>query len=93
MGPEDKIEDLGDSLISSSKMDDALTNTYASDFNDEMEYTNAIIKFLLSEFEDYDFYNELYDYVKDVYGEDFMKLYRSGDDDYFDGDNDEEFFD
>jgi hypothetical protein len=92
MGPEDKIEDLGDSLMSSSKLDSILTNTYASDFNDEFEYADNIITFLIDEYEDYDFYNELYDYMIDVYAEKFIELYRSGDDDYFDGDNDEEFF-
>lgn len=92
MGPEDKIEDLGDALMSSSKLDSILTNTYASDFSDEFEYADNIITYLVDEYVDYDFYDELRDYIKDVYGEMFINLYRSGDDDYFDGDNDEEFF-
>jgi hypothetical protein len=92
MGPEDNIEDLGDSLMSSSKLEDILTKTYATDFEDDLEYTNQIIKSLLSEFEGYDFYDELFDYIKDVYSENFMRLYRSGDDEYSDGDNDDEFF-
>ncbi len=92
MGPDDNIEDLGDALMSSSKLDSILTNTYASDFSDEFEYADNIITYLIDEYIDYDFYDELHDYMKDVYGEMFINLYRSGDDDYFDGDNDEEFF-
>jgi hypothetical protein len=92
MGPDDTIEDLGDSLMSSSKLDDILTNTYASDFNDEFEYAENIISFLISEFEGQSFYDELFNYIKDIYGERFIDLYQSGEDDYFDGDNDEEFF-
>jgi len=92
MGPDDSIEDLGDSLMASSKLDDILTNTYASDFSDEFEYADNIISFLISEFVDEPFYDELHDYIKDTYGESFIGLYLSGEDDYFDGDNDEEFF-
>jgi len=92
MGPEDNIEDLGDSLMSSSRLDDILTKTYATDFEDELEYTHQIINSLISEFEGYDFYDELFGYIKDVYSDNFIRLYRSGDDDYSDGDNDDEFF-
>jgi hypothetical protein len=92
MGPEDNIEDLGDSLMSSSRLNDILTKTYATDFEDELEYTHQIINSLISEFEGYDFYDELFGYIKDVYSDNFIRLYRSGDDDYSDGDNDDEFF-
>ena len=92
LGPNDSIEDLGDSLMTSSKLDAILTNTYASDFSDEFEYADNIISYLISEFVDEPFYDELHDYIKDTYGESFIGLYLSGEDDYFDGDNDEEFF-
>lgn len=89
----DSIEDIGDDLISSSKMDSILTNTYATDFSDEFEYADNIIRELVNDYVDSPIYDELYDYVKEAYGENLIELYLSGEDDFFDGDNDEEFLD
>jgi len=89
----DSVEAIGDDLISSSRMDSILTNTYATDFSDEFEYADNIISELVNEYIDSPIYGELYNYIKDAYGDTFLELYNSGEDDYFDGDNDEEFFD
>lgn len=89
----DNVQSIGDDLISSSKMDSILTNTYATDFSDEFEYADNIIRELVNDYVDSPIYDDLYDYVKEVYGEDLIELYLSGEDDFFDGDNDEEFLD
>lgn len=89
----DSVESIGDDLISSSRMDSILTNTYATDFSDEFEYADNLISELVNEYIDSPIYDELYNYIKDTYGDTFLELYNSGEDDYFDGDNDEEFFD
>lgn len=90
---DDTVESIGDNLMSSSRLDSILTNTYASDFSDEFEYASNLISDLVVKYIDSPIYDELYNYIKDTYGDRFLELYNSGEDDYFDGDNDEEFFD
>lgn len=90
---DDTVESIGDNLMSSSRLDSILTNTYASDFSDEFEYASNLISELVVKYIDSPIYDELYNYIKDTYGDRFLELYNSGEDDYFDGDNDEEFFD
>jgi hypothetical protein len=47
---------------------------------------NEIINKLTKEFEGASFYEELYNYIKDVYGEYFLELYLMGQDDTFEED-------
>jgi hypothetical protein len=92
MEEEESVDDIGDSLIQSEKFNEILKNTYASDFSDEFEYADNIIYYLISDYVDTAIEEELNDYLKDVYGESLMSLYRSGDDNDNDGDNDLEYF-
>ena len=93
MNEEDEsVDKIGDSLIQSEKFNEILKNTYASDFSDEFEYADNIIYWLISDYYDTSIEDELIEYLKDVYGESLLDLYRSGNDSYNDGDDDLEYF-
>ena len=93
MNEEDEsVEDIGDSLLNSEKFEEILDATYASDFSDEFEYADNIIYDLISDYVDTEIEEDLIDYIKEVYGDQLLDLYRSGNDDDDDGDDDLEYF-
>ena len=92
MDEDESIDDIGDSLIQSEKFEEILNTTYASDFSDEFEYADNIISYLISDYAGTAIEEDLIDYIKDVYGEQLLDLYRSGDDSDNDGDDDLEYF-
>lgn len=92
MDEDESIDDIGDSLIQSEKFEEILNTTYASDFSDEFEYADNIISYLISDYAGTAIEEDLIDYIKDVYGEQLLDLYRSNEDDDKDGDNDLEYF-
>ena len=92
MDEDESIDDIGDSLIQSEKFEEILNTTYASDFSDEFEYADNIISYLISDYAGTAIEEDLIDYIKDVYGEQLLDLYRSGDDGDNDGDDDLEYF-
>lgn len=92
MEEEESVDDIGDSLINSEYFEEILNTTYASDFENESEYIDNILKSLVSEYEGTAIEEDLIGYLRDVYGESLMSLYRSGDDSDNDGDNDLEYF-
>lgn len=92
MDENENVDDIGDSLIQSEKFEEILNTTYASDFSDEFEYADNIISYLISDYAGTAIEEDLIDYIKDVYGEQLLDLYRSGDDSDNDGDDDLEYF-
>ena len=92
MDEDESIDYIGDSLIQSEKFEEILNTTYASDFSDEFEYADNIISYLISDYAGTAIEEDLIDYIKDVYGEQLLDLYRSGDDEDNDGDDDLEYF-
>ena len=92
MDEDESIDDIGDSLIQSEKFEEILNTTYASDFSDEFEYADNIISYLISDYAGTAIEEDLIDYIKDVYGEQLLDLYRSDEDDDKDGDDDLEYF-
>ena len=92
MDEDESIDNIGDSLIQSEKFEEILNTTYASDFSDEFEYADNIISYLISDYAGTAIEEDLIDYIKDVYGEQLLDLYRSGDDSDNDGDDDLEYF-
>ena len=92
MDENENVDDIGDSLIQSEKFEEILNTTYASDFSDEFEYADNIIYDLISDYIGTAIEEDLIDYIKDVYGEQLLDLYRSGDDNDNDGDDDLEYF-
>ena len=91
MGPEESVEEIGDSLINSEKLEEIMKNTYASDFNNSIDYGREIIEALASEYEGMSEYDELISYLEEVYMEYFVDLFNSGDDMERDGDSDTDF--
>jgi len=93
MNEEDEsVEDIGDSLLNSEKFEEILNTTYSSDFSDEFEYADNIIYYLISDYVDTEIEEDLIDYIKEVYGDQLLDLFRSGNDDDDDGDDDLEYF-
>ncbi len=92
MEEDESVENIGDSLIHSEYFEEILESTYASDFENESEYVDSILSSLISEYKGTSIEDELYEYLKDVYGESLIDLYKSGDDDSKDHDNDLEYF-
>lgn len=92
MEEEDSVETIGDSLIQSEKFQEILNNTYSTDYTDEREYVDGIIMSLISDYIGTSMEEELFEYMETLYGEDLIYLYRSGEDDDQDGDNDLEYF-
>jgi len=92
MDEDESVDDIGDSLLNSEKFEEILNTTYASDFSDEFEYADNIIYYLISDYVDTEIEEELIDYIKEVYGDQLLDLYRSGNDDDDDGDDDLEYF-
>lgn len=92
MEEDESVDNIGDSLIHSEYFEEILESTYASDFENESEYVDSILRSLISEYEGTSIEDELYEYLKDVYGESLIDLYKSGDDDSKDHNNDLEYF-
>jgi hypothetical protein len=89
---DERVVDIGDSLLNSEKFEEILNTTYSSDFSDEFEYADNIIYYLISDYVDTEIEEELIDYIKDVYGDQLLDLFRSGNDYDDDGDDDLEYF-
>jgi hypothetical protein len=92
MEEDESVDNIGDSLIHSEKFEEILKNTYAHDFENEFEYVDNIFKSLISDYEGTSIENELMEYLEDVYGESLIDLYKSGDDDDKDHNDDLEYF-
>jgi hypothetical protein len=74
-GGFDSINILGDSLIQTQDFQDLFSSMDPSDFSDEFEYTDNLIYKMLEPFEEEDFYDDLFDYIKDTYSESFFDAY------------------
>ena len=80
------IKSLADNIIKSQEFNDLISNTDPAEFSDEFEFADNLISWSLSDYEDSPFYDELYDYIKDVHSEDFFDAYRVVMGDEFDDD-------
>ena len=70
------IKSLADNLVKSQEFNDLISNTDPAEFSDEFEFADNLISWSLRDYEDSPFYDELYDYIKDVHSEDFFDAYR-----------------
>jgi len=86
MGPEDSVDAIGDSLFNSDLLENIIKATDASEFYDANEYADYIIENLASEYFGSPIYNDLIEYLKDVYFEYLMDMYSGEDEEYNDGD-------
>ena len=91
-GGESSVEQIGDAIWGSGRIWELLKDYEPQDFSDEFEFADNMIHFLTAPYEDEAFYDELYDYMKEVYGEYLFDIYADemGDDFDFGDDEDEE---
>ena len=75
------LKKLSEKIIMSKKFDEVLNEMNPDDFGDEFEYADNFITNLLEEFSGYKHYDDLYDYIKDEYGEMIISYYFNDDDD------------
>ena len=87
------VEELGDAIIASGRLQEVLQEFNSEDFSDEFEFVDNVIANLLYPYSDEDYHDELYDYIKDTYGEQLFNYYTPNYDDDFDFGDDEEFDD
>ena len=88
-GGESTIDELGDALIGSGRLQEILDEENPLDYSDEFEFVDNVIVQLLYPYSDEEYYDELQDYIKDVYGEMLFDYYKTqmGDDEDFDGED------
>jgi hypothetical protein len=90
------VEELGDAIIASGRLQEVLQEFNSENFSDEFEFVDNVIVNLLYPYSDEDYHDELYDYIKDTYGEQLFNYYTPNyddNDDDFDFGDDEEFDD
>ena len=61
--------------MQSQEFQDIFGSMDPSEFGDEFEYADNVIYRMLEPFEEEDFYDDLYDYVKNTYSEDLFDAY------------------
>ena len=89
------VEELGDAIMGSGRLEEVLQENKPEDYSDEFEFVDNIISQLVDPYMDDEYYDELYEYIKDMYGETLFDEYRSEmgdefDDDMFDDEEDDE---
>lgn len=90
-GGESSIDEIGDALIGSGRLEEILDEENILDYSDEFEFVDNVIVQLLYPYSDEDYYDELSEYIKDVYGEMLFDYYKSEmGDDFDDMDDDED---
>ncbi len=89
-GGESSIDEIGDALIGSGRLEEILDEENILDYSDEFEFVDNVIVQLLYPYSDEDYYDELSEYIKDVYGEMLFDYYKSEMGDDFDGMDDDE---
>ena len=87
------VEELGDAIMGSGRLEEVLQENNPEDYSDEFEFVDNILSQLLYPYIDDDYYDELREYLKDMYGEQLFDMYSSDMDDDFDYGDDEEFDD
>ena len=89
------IDELGDAIMGSGRLEEVLEELNPEDYSDEFEFVDNVISNLLYPYSDDEYHDELYDYIKDVYGEKLFDMYKSEMGDEFDDDmfDDEDFDD
>jgi hypothetical protein len=89
------VEELGDAIMGSGRLEEVLQENKPEDYSDEFEFVDNIISQLVDPYMEDEYYDELYEYIKDMYGETLFDEYRSEmgdefDDDMFDDEEDDE---
>lgn len=85
------VDVIGDSIMSSGRLEEVLEEYSPRHFMDEFEFVDEVIQQLIYPYEDEPFYDELYDYIKNEYGEKLFNIFQDENDDYLWGDDEDEW--
>jgi len=83
---DESLMDLVKRIMLSRKFDRIANEMKPMDFSDEFEFADNFISYLLDDYVDEEYYNDLYDLVKDEYGEIILSMYGRSDEFGDDGD-------
>ena len=89
-GGESSVEQIGDAIWGSGRIWELLKEYHPEDFSDEFEFADNMIHFLTAPYEDEAYYDELIDYIKEVYGEYLFDIYEEEMGNEFDFGDDED---
>jgi hypothetical protein len=84
---DESLMDLVKRIMLSRKFDIIANEMKSMDFSDEFEFADNFISYLLNDYVDEEYYDNLYDLVKDEYGEIILSMYGRSDDFDSDGGN------
>jgi len=77
---DESLMDLVKRIMLSRKFDRIANEMEPMDFSDEFEFADNFISYLLDDYIDEEYYDDLYDLVKDEYGEIILSMYGRSDD-------------
>jgi len=72
---ENPFDTVANKVMQSQEFQDLVSSVDPSTFEDEFEYADNMIHWAFSDFEDEEFYDDLIEYVKDNYSDDFFDAY------------------
>lgn len=85
------LNELAKKIVLSKKYSEIFDELTPSDYGDEFEFADNFLYQLLDDYEDEDFYDDLYDVVKMEYGDTILNIYLSDDGvGYFDDEDEDE---
>ena len=79
---EEGFKTIAKRIMLSKKFDMVAAETDPMDFSDEFEFADNFITYLLEDYEERPYYSELFDYIKDEFGEIILSMYGAGEDDF-----------
>lgn len=73
---ENPFETVANKVLQSQEFQDLVSSVDPTTFSDEFEYAHNMIHYAFEDFEDEDFYDDLIEYVKDNYADNFFDAYQ-----------------
>lgn len=81
---EEGFKTIAKRIMLSKKFDMVAAEMDPMDFSDEFEFADNFITYLLEDYDERPYYDELFDYIKDEFGEIILSMYGSAGEDDFD---------
>ena len=78
------IDEIADDLLSSGRLEEVLSMLDMDEYSDEFEFVENVVNDLTWEYADEENFNELQDYIRQVYGDKLFDMYEK----YLEGDED-----
>ena len=75
---DEPLYDLADRIMRSRKFDMLANELEPLSYSDEFEFADNFISYLLDDYMDEEYYDDLYDLIKDEYGEIILSMYGAG---------------